>query len=96
MIIDFFKVLGGELLRNGKMLTGYVLLAAPYLTDYPTLVSALERFANDPTGNNFAVLLAQTILILGAGNRAVKILKVAGKIAKVNNDIRNYKNNSDR
>ena len=71
---DFFKALFNELLLHGKMLVGYLLIANPWLTDYPTLLTALQDFLANPTKENLMNAIAQAVLAVGAGHRIVKIL----------------------
>lgn len=79
----FFRELLAELFVQGKMLVGYLLVANPWLTDYPTLVSALQDFVANPSKETAALAVAQAILALGASHRIVKILvAVLGKLAK--------------
>lgn len=73
-MMGFLKAFFNELLLHGKMLIGYILIASPWLTDYPTLLSALQDFLAEPTQEKLLKAIAQAILALGAGHRLVKIL----------------------
>lgn len=73
-MFKFFKNLYYELLFNGKMLTGYVLMNIPFLTDYPMILDALEKVLQDPSEQNLTKLVIQIILAGAAGHRILKIL----------------------
>jgi hypothetical protein len=69
---SFFKNLGLEIIKQGKLLTGYVLEQA--VSDYPGIGSAVKEVINDPSPANFANLAIQSILVVGASHRVVKII----------------------
>lgn len=69
-----------ELSKNGKMLVAYILAEWPGLTDYPGVVEALNKFAENPTTANAVNFLVQALLALGAGHRLFKILRAARKV----------------
>jgi hypothetical protein len=72
--MNFFKKLFSELLQNGKLLIGYVLMNIPFLTDYPMILDALEKVLQDPSEQNLTKLMIQIILAGAAGHRILKIL----------------------
>ncbi len=73
-LIDALKLLMIELAVNGKTLIGYLMLEFPELSNYPGLMHALERFAEDPSYANGFRLSVQIILVVGAGHRGIKVL----------------------
>lgn len=76
---QFFRALFKEVLEHGKMLVGYLLIANPWLTDYPTLLTALQDFLANPTQENLMAAIAQAVLAVGASHRIVKILRLVLK-----------------
>ncbi len=78
----FLKELLSQTLVHGKMLVGYFLIANPWLTDYPTLLTALQDVIANPSRATFMNAIAQAVLALGASHRLVKILQTVMKNIK--------------
>lgn len=74
-----FKAIWQVIAERGKMLIGYLLIANPWLTDYPTLLSSLQDLLNHWSSGNKTELaikaLAQAVMALGAGHRFVKVFQ---------------------
>lgn len=83
------KFIGGlfnELLKNGKMLIGYILMQVPGITDYPGLVDAIHEFLADPTSQEKIVKLIIQIFLAGAaGHRVAKIIGNSFRIKALEN-----------
>lgn len=75
--MGFIRKLINEILLNGKMLLGYLMVNIPELNAYPMLKGALEDFFAHPTLMGGLRLLAQVVLAGGAGHRLIKIIKAA-------------------
>jgi hypothetical protein len=75
--MSFLRNLIREVLINGKLLLGYVMLNIPELNLYPMLKGALEEFISHPTTLNGIRLLVQIFLAGGAGHRLLKIFRSA-------------------
>lgn len=80
--LDALYVIMGQLAMHGKMLVGYLLLANPWLSSYPTLISAINAVVANPTKEGVTVAIAQAVLALGAGHRFVKVLSEIFKAVK--------------
>lgn len=72
------KVLLPELLANGKLLIGYLLVQAPWLSDYPGLLDALNKLAENPTSRQAQINLALQVFLAGAA--WARLLKILAKV----------------
>lgn len=79
----FLKNLLKQIIANGKMLVGFVLLQIPGIEAYPTILAAVHGFVADPSTANALKLVLQAIIVLGAGHRIVKLIKAALKQASI-------------
>jgi hypothetical protein len=74
MFKSIFNRIVVELAKNGKLLVGYILSQIPGLSDYPGLVTAINKYLADPSSQNLVDLGIQLLLAGAAGHRAFKLL----------------------
>jgi len=70
----FIKLLLSQLAKNGKLLIAYLLVQAPWVSDYPGLFDAINVALNDPSNQNFINVVIQLIAAVGGAHRLWKIL----------------------
>lgn len=75
--MGFLKKLIHQVLLNGKLLLGYIVVQVPELTNYPGLLDSLNEFFSNPNFSNGFALLFQIFLAGSAGHRLLKVIKTA-------------------
>lgn len=70
----FIKLLLAQLAKNGKLLIAYLLVQAPWVSDYPGLFDAIRVAMDNPSNQNYINVVIQLIAAVGGGHRLWKIL----------------------
>lgn len=70
----FLKLLFAQLAKNGKLLVAYLLVQAPWVSDYPGLFDAIKVALSDPSSQNYINVVLQLIAAVGGAHRLWKIL----------------------
>lgn len=70
----FIKLLLAQVAKNGKLLIAYLLVQAPWVSDYPGLFDAINVALNDPSNQNFINVAIQLLAAIGGAHRLWKIL----------------------